>query len=193
MTKTPLWLDCDGVLLDWVRPFLDYIKSPVKYEDLTQYDLSCLFGGNTEVMVHSINQFNETAHYRYLKPLCSRGDLLRLKLKGYELNIISQVDGDEARQNRIQNIEDEFGKDIFNTILLTGRHEKKVDVLRKYEPYDDIKVVEDNPQFFKDAVASGHFTLYAIGHPYNIKELKEISTVPIYTGIPELVRHLTLE
>lgn len=188
MTKT-LWLDVDGVLLDWVRPFLEYVQSPVSYDNLTQYDFSYLFKGGTSEMVDAINEFNKTSIYENLKPMISLCDLPRLRNAEYDLNIISQVDGELARQLRINNLENVFGKYTFGKIVLTGRGEKKTEVLRKLEPYDTIHVVEDNPGFFKDAEKDGHIKGMAINHPYNCRALRELD-VPIYFTLSELTRHL---
>lgn len=187
-----LWLDADGVLLDWSRPFLKFIKSDVSYDELTQYDLSNLFNGYVPAMVNAINHFNETSTYENLQPLVSPEELRKLKTLGFELRIISQVDGEYSRVLRVSNLENVFGKDMFSTIILTGRGQKKAEVLRQFEPYEVIKVVEDNPQFFRDAREVGGFDSMAIQHPYNQKELKEIPGFPIYMNMQEVIRHLTV-
>jgi hypothetical protein len=190
-----LWLDVDGVLLDWVRPFLKYIKSPVSYEDLKQYDLSFLFGGDTNRMVSAINEFNATRAYAQLEPLVSREDLQRLKDRGYELRVITQVDGHTQRFFRLENLVDAFGPRMISGVRFSRRGEKKAETLRSLNPYNEIEIIEDNPVFFEDAERVGGFKAMAIRHPYNAKELKDVVSkhgcaFPIYTGMPEAVRHL---
>lgn len=171
-----LWLDVDGVLLEWVKPFLIYVKSPAPYEDLKEYDLSFLFGGNVEKMVEAINAFNRTLKYTCLDPLVTREELQRLKDKGYTLNIISQVDGATARAFRVKNLEDAFGEGMFDQFVLVGRGTSKAKWLQENSPEEFITVVEDNPKFFEEAVKLNEerFNLLPIIHPYNAKEIKEL-------------------
>lgn len=192
MTKKSkvLWLDCDGVLLEWVKPFLAYINSPVSYDDLVEYDLSPLFPNGVEEMVRTINEFNASPHYAVLKPLISPKILSRLKSHGYNLKAITQVDGDIAREQRIYNLHHVFGTDMFSEIILVGRGTSKAEWLRREEPYEVITIVEDNPTFFKEAGHVGGFRALAIQHPYNRFELKALPNVPIYMGMSELVRDL---
>jgi hypothetical protein len=185
-----LWFDCDGVLLDWVRPFLEYIKAPVKYEDLTQYDLSNLFDGDVDNMVETINKFNATPAYNKLQSLVSKESLQNLKDTGYELRVITQVDGRLPRVYRLDNLCRTFGNGMFAQIACVGRTTNKAEYLRASEPYETISVVEDNPSFFKKAEVVGGFRCMAIQHPYNYKELKAMTGFPIYMGMAELSRHL---
>lgn len=186
-----LWLDVDGVLLEWVKPFLEYARALVQYEDLTQYDLSFLFGGDKETTIRAINAFNQTLTYAHLKPLIQPETLQKLKDKGYRLCVITQVDGTLSRYFRVANLARTFGKDMFDNIICVGRGESKVKLLRSYEPMTKIQVVEDNPNFLEEALADGNFSPMAIAHPYNDRELLEIDgQFPIYTDMNELVRHL---
>lgn len=185
-----LWLDVDGVLLDWSRPFLDYVKSPLSYDQLTEYDLSSLFAGGTEQMVRAINDFNSSPYYGNLEPLISQWELQKLKDIGYTLNIITQVDGKIPRQLRINNISKCFGDKLFGGIIFTERGESKARILRANEPYETVMVVEDNPNFFLEAACVGGFDARAISHPYNYKELKALRGFPIYSDMREVARDL---
>ena len=190
MHKKPLWLDCDGVLLNWIDPFLEYVKSPLRYNDLTQYDLSVLFGNDTARMVAAVNEFNSTPAYAELKPLVAPASLQQLKDAGYDLKVITQVDGEAARSNRLVNLDSVFGRDMFSGIVQVSRGTNKAEWLRVEEPYDVIEVVEDNPKFFEQAADIGGFKCKAIQHPYNRKELKALKNVPIYMDMAEVVRDL---
>lgn len=184
-----IYLDVDGVLLDWFRPFLAYVRPHMKYEDLKQYSLSTLFGNDRETR-ELVNDFNNSPVYRNLKPLTSRDRLLNLEAAGYELNIITQVDGDKARGSRLYNLENAFGLDLFKKIIFVPSGEKKTDVLRQIEPYDlELSVVEDNPRFFVDAKADRYIRGYAVRHTYNAAELKDLGIIP-YSGVNEIIRHL---
>lgn len=189
-----LWLDCDGVLLDWTRPFLKFIKHTHKYEDLTQYDLTGLFD-NTDKMIAAIEEFNETEAYENLEPLISAEELSTLRHKGYRLRIITQCDSDYSRELRLGNLNQTFGRSMFDLILFTRRGESKAELLRRLYPYDTIEIVEDKPSFFTEALRIGGFKPMAIRHPYNIDELREVTQaatlVPIFSDMREVVRTLT--
>lgn len=186
-----IYFDVDGVLLDWVRPFLNYGGSETRYDELKKYDLSYLFHGNTKLMVECINRFNSSDDYRNLPALTTREQLLKLKDAGYQLNIITQVDGEQARKYRQENLDNVFGKDMFTNIIMVGRGTKKAELLNKLHPNEEIYVVEDNPQFFVDiGYDYPNIRGLAVVHPYNRAELKNF--VPKYTDVNEVIRHLLL-
>jgi hypothetical protein len=177
MQSKTIWFDCDGVLLDWTRPFLNYIGATERYEDLTQYDLSNLFGGDKAAMREKIYEFNNGDEYAFLAPLVAADYLEDLKNKGYKLKIITQCEGFSAKDSRLSNLRFFFGYRMFEDIIFTHRGQNKAELLRSMEPYETITVIEDNPQFFKDASLVGGFKGYAIEHPYNKEALESLPEI----------------
>ena len=195
--KKRIWLDCDGVLLDWTRPFLVFsglATRGVKYEDIFDIDLTKLYK-TPEDFYEVMHKYHQSDTFSNLPALISQGAIEMLKNFGYELHVITQIENNPiSRMNRMGNLTHRFGA-VFTGVHFTERGQSKLDYILNMYPGDKAIVIEDHPTFLKEAsdyietklIRYGWSELLAYGvkHPYNedaLKDIKYIVKVPDTTS-----------
>jgi phosphoglycolate phosphatase-like HAD superfamily hydrolase len=193
-SKPKIWFDCDGVLLDWTRPFLEHsgLVKHYGYEDLTDIDLSKLYADPSDFL-KDMHSYHQSDMFRMLNPLVDIDDLYQLNKLGYELHIITQLEDDLlARLYRLENISRWF-PDIFEYVHFTIRGESKWDyIMENHSDKDHLVVIEDNPAFLKEASdnRSSSDMIYAVRHPYNEIALANIPHVLKVNNVTEAIKHI---
>lgn len=191
MNKPIIWFDCDGVLLDWTRPFLDYAGHDVKYEELNDIDLSKLYSNPDDFLVH-MEGYHHCMRFESLSPLVEPEAIDWLaSMTDCEINIITQLEGHTPQLSRIKNIVGVFGRDLAQKIHFTKRGECKLERILAQHPTSRHIIIEDHPATLKrisnriesDLIDRGttNITAYAVHHPYNtmaLQPLKYIQHVP---------------
>ena len=137
MSDKVIITDCDGVLLDWLHSFRQWMKvkghevvNPDQYRIFQHFDIEKKLG------YQLVATFNESANMAFLSPYKDAIKYVR-KLHeehGYVFHVVTSQSGNRHAQNlRIQNLEDVFGKGVFEeiTILDTGADKDKA--LDKYK------------------------------------------------------------
>lgn len=170
--------DCDGVLLDWLNGFNEWMDSKgyVRLEnyDTTAYGLHIHYGLDEKLCKKLISDFNESAAIGFLKT-CKNADAVLPLLfdEGFDIVVLSSLsDNVYSQKARRYNLEEHFGE-IFNEIICLVVGADKDDALAKLnekylDRYENIWWVEDK---FENAIA-GHklgFKTILVEHDYNLK------------------------
>lgn len=141
--------DCDGVLLDWIYSFDQWmashgykIQSKDSYSIKHRYDLG-------EVNKQRITRmFNESAWIRKLPPYMDAIKYVR-KLHeehGYIFHVItSQTDNEYAQHLRIKNLNEMFGPTVFEKFVILGCGADKDEALEEYRD-TNCWWLEDKPE-----------------------------------------------
>lgn len=203
--KTSIWLDVDGVLLDYCSPFNKFSGLEDKghnYNNITNYDYTKLFASSDECY-GLMRKFAHSTEFENLPSIASVLDLEALKNMGYDVQVITQLDSEpRGKVARIKNLTRAFGN-VFDMIHFTQRGECKLDYIRKHQQGESkIIVVEDNPAtlFKVNSLVSaqlkevGNTFIMGIGiiHPYNTEDLKKmeyIIPVPDFSTAVDMLLH----
>lgn len=198
--KQILWLDVDGVLVDYTRPFLKFANLSITYDDLFDYDLRKLFKTEDECLNTMLN-FAMSEEFAKLPPIMNPVLLEALHNVGYELRIITKLPAPSAAKvNRIKNLTALFGP-IFKEIIFTGNGECKLEYLHKrkqHEPDATYILVEDNPEllakadelFFKNIELFEQLEIKAIAHPYNSKTVDMLTIIRAQVSFDDVAEDL---
>lgn len=141
--------DCDGVLLDWLYSFDQWmlshgyrIQSEETYSIKDRYDLG-------EVNKKRVTRmFNESAWIRKLPPYM---DAIKYVKKlheehGYIFHVItSQTDNEYAQHLRIKNLNEMFGPTVFEKFVILGCGADKDEALEQYRD-TNCWWLEDKPE-----------------------------------------------
>lgn len=161
-----IWMDVDGVLLDWLTPFLKHMFPHVQKESITEYDLSKYCGENVK---EYIDWFNNSMNYEILKPIVSLDVLEYLKnmLPGYFIVLTTKVTQSNACiEARMKNLNDKFGTQFFAGIMFVGDSNDKVPFIKQVNPEGKNILIEDCADTLRQASKEG-ITCYGIAHHYN--------------------------
>lgn len=178
MTKRDiLWFDVDGVLVDYTRAFLKYHNLPIKYEDMSSYDLLRLFP-TREDGIDALKQFSLSGEIHQLQPLVRPELLWRLASMGVDMRIITQMTAPpDVHQRRIDMLKRLFGP-VFTHYMFTQYPECKLDLISELigDRTEKHILIEDNPTLLVksiDPIQNVHQNIktVAILHPYNRDEL----------------------
>lgn len=198
MTKKPkIWLDCDGVLLDWCRPFIHYChahQEHLQYEHIEDYYFSNFYN-SVEDFIADIKWFNSMPMYGDLPPLASV-DLLKGLSKFYDLCVITQIEepNEGIQEARMLNLERNF-PGLFNSVTFTYRGECKLSRILELQQEGEIIIIEDNPSFLQkasDVILHGEefpLVVFGILHPYN-QEIKKLPYIAHVSHIDEAAKIL---
>lgn len=196
-----LWLDVDGVLLDYTRPFLMFAeldKKGVHYDNLFDYDLRKLFDDEDHCL-STMLAFAMSENFSSLPAIADPNLLVALRNVGYELRIITKLPApNRSKVNRVLNLSAYFGA-VFDEIVFTGSTDCKVEYLsqRKLtEPFKQYTIIEDNPEFLSKVEARGFVTMnnefetFGIAHPYNKTVADNLMLIPMASSFDEVARVL---
>lgn len=189
MVTKRLWLDCDGVLLDWTRPFLQFsglASRGVRYENIFDIDLTKLYK-TPEEFYEVMHRYHESDYFHNLPSLVSPEELSVLRNMGWEIHVITQLENNPVvRMNRIGNLTKRFGA-MFAQIHFTERGQSKLDYILNLYPGEKVVIVEDHPTLLKQVsdmvedslIERGQSQVlgFAVVHPYNEEALRNIPNV----------------
>jgi len=170
MNKTIL-TDCDGVLLDWVTQFHDWMTSKGYVQEVSDvYDISTMYGIKKEQGRSLVREFNESAWMGFLPAFRdARSGVAKLVEAGYQFVVITSLSLDEkARLLRISNLKNIFGKNVFDEVVCLDTGADKDEALA---PYKDSGMwwLEDKIENAECGHALGLNTIL-ISHEHNKKE-----------------------
>lgn len=181
MQDKRVWIDVDGVLLDYTRAYLKYTgleSAGITYEGLLDYDLTKLF--ESDVDAHTaMTDFHNSPEFARLPCLINKHSLYLLVMEGFSLQLITQLqDEGRAREYRMANLMKHFGL-IPDKVHFTERGQCKLDYIERLYPGEEIIIVEDNPnllnkiedRMMNDLIDRGttNIQAYAVVHPYNME------------------------
>lgn len=197
LSHKELWLDADGVLLDYTRAFLYFTRldqKGVDYDNLLDYDLTKLFD-STEECLNTMLRFAMSTEFSKLPAIADPDLLVALKNVGYSLRVITKLPAPaKSRVNRILNLSKCFGP-VFDEIVFTGATQCKVDYLRDRKALyrKEMIVVEDNPDFLRKADALYGllgFEVLGVSHPYNSKETPALKRTQMFDSMNDIAEVL---
>lgn len=159
MDKTVIFFDVDGVLLEWCKPFLQYLydmnilespyrDGPVRVSEFTGYDFkSEVFDKVRPNIYKYMKDFIDSEHWDNLSPLVPITTLEALKNCGYELRILSQVSNKKDRPRRVNQITRHFGA-VFTDIHFTCHRTCKAKFVERFMKDNQCNVwlVDDKPE-----------------------------------------------
>jgi uncharacterized HAD superfamily protein len=129
-------VDIDGVVLDWVASFKDFMidlgHKPVK-ENPSSYCFSNWFNLDSKEILELIYQFNESENFSNLEALGKSRDIL-LKLRNeHDFSFVAITKcGRELSKKREINLNQVLGEDFFSEIHCLDFDECKKELLAKY-------------------------------------------------------------
>jgi len=148
MTNKVILTDCDGVLLDWVTQFHDWMTSKGYVQEVSDiYDISTMYGIEKQQGCALVREFNESAWMGFLPAFRdARSGVAKLVEAGYQFVVITSLSLDEkARLLRISNLKNIFGKDVFTDVICLDTGADKDDELVKYQD-SELYWIEDKTE-----------------------------------------------
>ena len=127
--------DCDGVLLDWEKAFIDWMTSK-GYEKKVNavYDIDVAFDLPRNEGKRLVKEFNESAWMGFLPALRdSRSGVAALVEAGYRFVVITSLSTDPmAKRLRWMNLNDIFGRNVFVDLICLDTGADKDEALEQY-------------------------------------------------------------
>lgn len=184
--------DCDGVLLDWVYSFENYMKEHGYTKKVDGvYDLAIAYGMPKAEMKAFVRTFNESSNIGSLTPFRDAIKYVR-KLHeehGFVFHCITSLSTNEyAGKLRRKNLNSIFGVNIFEKVICLDCGADKDDALLPYKDTDCFWI-EDKPE---NAVCGSDLGLCAvlIEHDYNKDFVHpDISVVKNWKAIYEMITY----
>ncbi|MFW6246646.1 MAG: 5' nucleotidase, NT5C type [bacterium] len=128
-------VDIDDVLFEFVSPFLEWQKSNVKLEDITQWDMSSVLNLEESELVRRVNLFNKSDEFKNLPPVMYAYDVLwymkNLSIMFYAITHRPK-DTKEVTCNSLEKHYPNIFEDVF------FRDNEKVDIARDKDLYAHI-------------------------------------------------------
>ena len=198
MAKQVLFLDVDGVLLDWFTPFLQHVTdkrsphAPIKSIGSYGFHKHPVYKGDESEFYHDIETFVNTKAWATLSILGRNSfySLSYLRNMGIDLHCLTQTTASASiRMKRVENLTRAFGP-TFNSINFTSHGEKKSSVvlnIMKEQYADDAEcyMVEDDPDKMDDMLEHG-IPCFGIKHDYNVEYQGEDNSVQWLQDVTEL-------
>lgn len=174
-----LFLDCDGVLLDWVRPFVQWLGIDPTWCD-TQPTYSLVSSGlfeDLEGFLVKLHEFEQTNLWGSLPPLGTMLALQDLVNAGFELQVVTALEVDAATAaRRVRNLTYHYGNVFSGVHVVPTDKNEFIDKWAGFQPRgDDVEIVglvEDNTSTLINSVDFGHRAL-GIKQPYNREAWKD--------------------
>jgi FMN phosphatase YigB (HAD superfamily) len=130
-------VDCDGVLLDWVYSFTEWMKRhDYVVVDENEYEIHKMYGMERADAKRLVRMFNESAWIRKLPPYL---DAIKYVKKlheehGYVFHAITSLSNDNYAQHlRTKNLCEMFGPTVFERYIYLDTGADKDEVLKNYE------------------------------------------------------------
>ncbi len=160
--------DVDGVLLDWMDRFTDYMVSEgysIKEDSHNQYDLGSVFNITEKEALEEITKFNDDEWTFGTLRACDGAEeaISILSKLGYSfVAVTSCSERSEVVNLRKANLYNIFG-DVFEEVHCIGVHANKTSTLEKYE---QTFWIEDRFEHAVEGADVGH-TCILIDRPWN--------------------------
>lgn len=146
-TRNVLFLDCDGVLLDWIRPFFQFCGIPVEEAD-TQQTYSLVSSGHfpdLPTFLDKMQEFEQSNAWGSLPPLGTMLSLTDLKNSGLELQVVTALDVDASTAaRRVRNLSYHYGPVFSGIHVVGGTMDKNVFIKQwcgRQNPRDNVNVI----------------------------------------------------
>lgn len=172
MKDKVILVDCDGVLLDWMYAFAQWMtRHGYKRVESNDYKIECHYGISRQEAKKLIRMFNESATIRKLPPL---RDAIKYVKKlheehGYVFHAVTSLSDDQYAQHlRTKNLIELFGPTVFEKYVYLDTGADKDEALAPYAG-SGCYWVEDKPE---NAVLGKTLGLnsYLMSHDYNAEE-----------------------
>lgn len=177
--KTVLWLDVDGVLLDYTTPFLKMNGIDANPHYLKTYDFKEIIGISSKDLEERMLRFSLSDEFKNLPALADRILLQQYFQAGVIIKAITKLPVPaQGKQNRLYNLVKRYGP-IFNEIVFTDHGQCKVKYIKERyaQESNDVNyhIVEDSPEFI-DAVDDNLYDAlnihaHAVRYKYNLKSI----------------------
>lgn len=162
LNEKVILVDCDGVLLDWMHTFNEWVQShgySLKVPD--NYDLSVAYGIDKTEAKRMVVRFNESAAIGWLSPFRDAIKYVR-KLHeehGYVFHCITSLSTDRyAYELRLKNLHRVFGETVFEKLICLDTGAGKEEALEVYRDTGCFWI-EDKPE---NAVVGAELGLQSI-------------------------------
>ena len=167
MIDTTIYIDCDGVLLNWNEMFQYFVEQKgFVLKDPTSYRIETRFGTQRNIAFNLIEKFTQTKEYSNLKPMHDAVECVRiLEKRGYKLHVITASLNFNNKRN--ENLKKVFGSNVFSDIEYTGFGGDKRQLLETYRNKNLTQYwVEDKPSNALLGAGIGYKTFLQT-QPYN--------------------------
>jgi FMN phosphatase YigB (HAD superfamily) len=169
MKDKVILVDCDGVLLDWVYSFRQWMNRHgyTEVRDDT-YNIDERYGITKQEGKKLVRMFNESAWIRKLPPYL---DAIKYVKKlhsdhGYIFHAITSLSNDDYAQHlRTKNLIELFGPTVFERYIYLDTGADKDEALAKYKDTGCIWV-EDKPENAEEGLKNG-LDSFLMNHAHN--------------------------
>lgn len=184
-----IFVDCDGVLLDWESAFHAWMEKRGHVHDdslVNSYKMSERFGLSLEEGRRSVRDFNESAAIGYLHPFRDSAwyvPMLHRKY-GYRFICITSLSLDPyAHKLRMRNLDRVFGRGVIEELICLDVGADKDNILRYYgSRHPGALWVEDKPEN-ADAGSSAGLSSVLMSHPHNATYTGPATLVEDWRGV----------
>lgn len=178
MNEKVILTDVDGVLLDWVYAFTQWMERH-QYQMVeggeNEYDVQKRYNLSYIEKERTVRMFNESAWIRKLPPLRDAIKYVR-KLHeehGYVFRVISSLSTDTYAQHlRTKNLIEMFGPTVFESYVYLDTGADKDDALEQYRG-SGCFWIEDKPENAALGASLGLDSIL-VDHPFNKNELNGV-------------------
>lgn len=140
MNNKLILVDADGVLLSWEYAFEKYLalsgyKKSITLDPQSTRDVCRMYGIDSDAAEYVIRSFNQSAHIGFIPPhLDSIKYVKKLHEEhGYVFTVITSMGTDPyAKKLRIMNLENLFGKHVFEDFIFLSTGSLKDEALKQY-------------------------------------------------------------
>jgi FMN phosphatase YigB (HAD superfamily) len=181
--------DCDGVMLDWVYAFDQWMKRHgYRIKAVNDYDIGKRYDVGYAEKKRLTRMFNESASIRKIPPLRDAIKYIR-KLHeehGYVFHVITSLSDNEYAQHlRTKNLCETFGHSVFEKYVYLDCGADKDEALEKYRD-SGCYWVEDKPENADVGCKIG-LNSVIMGHGYNVDYKGDALRVQNWKEIYQLI------
>jgi HAD superfamily hydrolase (TIGR01509 family) len=143
-------LDVDGVLLDWLSPFKQWMEGlGYSLQEPHGYNLMEAYSIDKSQLSKLKRHFNDSETIRSLPALPGAKEaLMKLKALGYQLCVLTKLSSSLQSQSRRKlNLNDHFGLKLFERInILDVEDSKEYSLKELASNYPNAWIIEDAPE-----------------------------------------------
>lgn len=155
MKKPYLLTDVDGVLLDWIKSFGDYVQTrgfKLNHATPKTWEMTDWFGGDHKTIVKLITEFNSSSDFSKIPTLEDAQRVLPALAEKYRLVAITCCSTDKKTVNRRKSNLKMLGVK-FEEVHCLNFTDSKIDLLKSYKP---AIWVEDRIEGAESGISAGH-------------------------------------
>jgi hypothetical protein len=184
-------LDCDDVLLDWVKRFRYFCMSERGLNPAEagpgSWRMTEWLGVSDDEALVLIKDFNASHHFAFLEPVVGARHAVAQLARNHSLHVLTACSTDpETVERRELNLLREFGA-VFDSIHCIDLGHSKVSALNGFPPGIWI---EDNYKHAVSGVEAGHRT-FLRRRPHNLSlEAESIPEITWFTEWSEVLAHI---